>query len=37
MNTSARCLHRWLAFVMLVLAAAGSASARQAALPPVQL
>lgn len=37
MNTSPRRQHRWLAFMALVLALAGSASARQAVIPPVQL
>ncbi len=37
MKPSPRHLQRWLVFVTLVLALTGSASARQSALPPVQL
>ena len=37
MKPSPRHLQRWLVFVTLVVALTGSASARQSALPPVQL
>jgi len=37
MKPSPEAVQRWLVFVTLVLALAGSASARQSALPPVQL